>query len=147
MSLLLILLLLLLLLFRHRQRFQYIEQRAHNADQDTLRILQGYRPGLREVSRVLGIHHQYVRKAASNLVRVTVENNGDVERLRQMYTEGFASCGWRECGKAYNAYKRMIEQRFRTDIQGVAMHRPNESGYIHQIYTSGKLIGDTLFLL
>jgi hypothetical protein len=103
--------------------------------------------GYREMSRVLGIHHQYVRKAVSNLVRMTVEDSGDVERLRQMYTEGFASCGWRECGKAYNAYKRMIEQRFRTDIQGVAMHRPNESGYIHQKYTSGKLIGDTLFLL
>lgn len=66
---------------------------------------------------------------------MTVEDNGDVERFRQMYTEGLASCGWRECEKAYNAYKRMIEQRFRTDIQGVAMHRPNESGYIYQIYT------------
>jgi hypothetical protein len=59
--------------------------------------------GYCEASRVLGIHHQYVRKAVSNLVRVTVENNRDVERRRQMYTKGFASCGWRECGKAYNA--------------------------------------------
>jgi GNAT superfamily N-acetyltransferase len=27
------------------------------------------------------------------------------------------------------AYRRMIELGFRTDIQGVAMHRPNEAGY------------------
>ena len=29
----------------------------------------------------------------------------------------------------HNAYKRMIERGFRTDMQGVAMHRPNEQGY------------------
>ena len=29
----------------------------------------------------------------------------------------------------HHAYKRMIERKFRTDIQGVAMHRPNEPGY------------------
>lgn len=29
----------------------------------------------------------------------------------------------------HNAYRRMIELGFRTDIQGVAMHRPNEAGY------------------
>ncbi len=29
----------------------------------------------------------------------------------------------------HNAYKRMIERGFRTDIQGVAMQRPNEPGY------------------
>ena len=147
MSLLLILLLLLLLLFRHRRD----SSTSNNALIMQIKILSEYSKdigrGYREVSRVLGIHHQYVRKAVSNLVRVTVENNGDVERLRQMYTEGFASCGWRECGKAYNAYKRMIEQGFRTDIQGVAMHRPNFDGYNQTLYTSGKLIGDTLFLL
>jgi GNAT superfamily N-acetyltransferase len=29
----------------------------------------------------------------------------------------------------HNAYRRMIKLGFRTDIQGVAMHRPNEMGY------------------
>jgi hypothetical protein len=29
----------------------------------------------------------------------------------------------------HNAYKKMIERNFRTDRQGVAMHRPNEPGY------------------
>lgn len=29
----------------------------------------------------------------------------------------------------HEAYKRMIERGFRTDMQGVAMHRPNEPGY------------------
>jgi hypothetical protein len=29
----------------------------------------------------------------------------------------------------HNAYSRMIDLGFRTDIQGVAMHRPNEAGY------------------
>lgn len=29
----------------------------------------------------------------------------------------------------HGAYKMMIEQGFRTDMQGVAMHRPNEPGY------------------
>jgi GNAT superfamily N-acetyltransferase len=29
----------------------------------------------------------------------------------------------------HNAYKRMIERGFRTDMQGVAMQRPNEPGY------------------
>ncbi len=29
----------------------------------------------------------------------------------------------------HNAYKRMIERGFRTDLQGVAMHSPNEPGY------------------
>jgi len=29
----------------------------------------------------------------------------------------------------HSAYKRMIERGFRTDLQGIAMHRPNESGY------------------
>jgi hypothetical protein len=29
----------------------------------------------------------------------------------------------------HNAYRRMIERGFRTDIQGVAMHRPNEPAY------------------
>jgi hypothetical protein len=29
----------------------------------------------------------------------------------------------------HNAYRRMIELGFRTDMHGVAMHRPNELGY------------------
>ncbi|MEW6604190.1 MAG: GNAT family N-acetyltransferase [Thermoproteota archaeon] len=29
----------------------------------------------------------------------------------------------------HNAYRRMIERGFRTDMQGIAMHRPNEPGY------------------
>jgi hypothetical protein len=29
----------------------------------------------------------------------------------------------------HNAYRRMIELGFRTDMQGVAMQRPNELGY------------------
>jgi GNAT superfamily N-acetyltransferase len=29
----------------------------------------------------------------------------------------------------HNAYRRMIELGFRTDMQGIAMHRPNELGY------------------
>ena len=29
----------------------------------------------------------------------------------------------------HNAYKKMIEHHFRTDLQGVAMHKPNEAGY------------------
>lgn len=29
----------------------------------------------------------------------------------------------------HGAYERMIARKFRTDIQGVAMHRPNEPGY------------------
>jgi GNAT superfamily N-acetyltransferase len=29
----------------------------------------------------------------------------------------------------HDAYKKMIERGFRTDMQGVAMHRPNEPGY------------------
>jgi len=31
-------------------------------------------------------------------------------------------------GRHY-AYKKMIERRFRTDLQGIAMHKPNEPGY------------------
>lgn len=35
----------------------------------------------------------------------------------------------------HGAYKMMIERGFRTDLQGVAMHRPNEPGYNrHDIY-------------
>lgn len=29
----------------------------------------------------------------------------------------------------HRAYKRMIERGFRTDLQGIAMHKPNEPGY------------------
>ncbi len=29
----------------------------------------------------------------------------------------------------HKAYKKMIERGFRTDLQGVAMQRPNEPGY------------------
>jgi N-acetylglutamate synthase-like GNAT family acetyltransferase len=29
----------------------------------------------------------------------------------------------------HNAYRKMIEHGFRTDLQGVAMHKPNEAGY------------------
>ena len=29
----------------------------------------------------------------------------------------------------YNAYRKMIEHHFRTDLQGVAMHKPNDAGY------------------
>jgi N-acetylglutamate synthase-like GNAT family acetyltransferase len=29
----------------------------------------------------------------------------------------------------HNAYRKMIERHFRTDLQGVAMHKPNEAGY------------------
>jgi hypothetical protein len=28
-----------------------------------------------------------------------------------------------------DAYKMMIEHNFRTDLQGAAMHRPEEAGY------------------
>jgi GNAT superfamily N-acetyltransferase len=35
----------------------------------------------------------------------------------------------------HNAYRRMIERGFRTDMQGVAMQKPNEPGYnLEQIY-------------
>jgi hypothetical protein len=29
----------------------------------------------------------------------------------------------------HEAYRVMLERNFRTDLQGVAMHRPNEAGY------------------
>jgi hypothetical protein len=29
----------------------------------------------------------------------------------------------------HNAYKRMIDRRFRTELQGIVMHRPNEPAY------------------
>jgi N-acetylglutamate synthase-like GNAT family acetyltransferase len=29
----------------------------------------------------------------------------------------------------HNVYRKMIEHHFRTDLQGVAMHKPNEAGY------------------
>ncbi len=29
----------------------------------------------------------------------------------------------------HNAYRKMIEHHFRTDLQGVTMHKPNEAGY------------------
>jgi N-acetylglutamate synthase-like GNAT family acetyltransferase len=29
----------------------------------------------------------------------------------------------------HNAYRKMIEHHFRSDLQGVAMHKPNEAGY------------------
>ena len=29
----------------------------------------------------------------------------------------------------HNAYRKMIEHHFRTDLQGIAMHKPNEAGY------------------
>ena len=29
----------------------------------------------------------------------------------------------------HNAYRKMIEHHFRTDLQGVAMHKPNDAGY------------------
>jgi N-acetylglutamate synthase-like GNAT family acetyltransferase len=29
----------------------------------------------------------------------------------------------------HNAYRKMIEHQFKTDLQGVAMHKPNEAGY------------------
>jgi N-acetylglutamate synthase-like GNAT family acetyltransferase len=29
----------------------------------------------------------------------------------------------------HNAYRKMIEHQFRTNLQGVAMHKPNEAGY------------------
>ena len=31
----------------------------------------------------------------------------------------------------HEAYAKMLERGFRTDIQGVTMHRPNEPGYSH----------------
>lgn len=35
----------------------------------------------------------------------------------------------------HNAYRIMIEQGFHTDMQGIAMHRPNESGYnVPEVY-------------
>ena len=29
----------------------------------------------------------------------------------------------------HEAYRRILDRGFRTDLQGVAMHRPNEPGY------------------
>jgi hypothetical protein len=29
----------------------------------------------------------------------------------------------------HEAYRLMLERNFRTEIQGVSMHRPNEAGY------------------
>ena len=29
----------------------------------------------------------------------------------------------------YKAYRKMIARGFRTDMQGIAMHRPNKPGY------------------
>ncbi|WP_228369206.1 hypothetical protein [Candidatus Nitrososphaera gargensis] len=47
--------------------------------------------------------------------------------LRQI-AERLAPCSWRQHWPAH-AYKKMIERGFRTDMQGVAMQRPNELGY------------------
>jgi hypothetical protein len=40
------------------------------------------------VSKATGFHAEYVRKAVNNLITAVVENNGDVETLQRMYTEG-----------------------------------------------------------
>jgi hypothetical protein len=35
-----------------------------------------------------GFHREHVRRAISNFVIAVVDNDGDVERLQQIYTEG-----------------------------------------------------------
>jgi hypothetical protein len=35
-----------------------------------------------------GFHREHVRRAISNFVTAVVDNDGDVERLEQIYTEG-----------------------------------------------------------
>jgi hypothetical protein len=40
------------------------------------------------VANAGGFHKEHVRRAISNFVTAVVDNDGDVERLQQIYTEG-----------------------------------------------------------
>jgi hypothetical protein len=65
---------------------------ANNALIMQIKILQEYakdiKRSMNSVAAAAGVHHEYVRRAVSNLVKAVVEHKGDIETLQEIYTEG-----------------------------------------------------------
>jgi hypothetical protein len=67
-------------------------------------------------------------------VRLSPTAGQDFDRLLDACEEMAAEKGLSRLAAGVNtarheAYRQMLERGFRTDLQGVAMHRPNEPGY------------------
>jgi hypothetical protein len=65
---------------------------SNNALIMQIKILQEYAKDIKRtmnsVATATGVHHEYVRRAVSNLVTAVVEHNGDIETLQEIYSEG-----------------------------------------------------------
>jgi hypothetical protein len=65
---------------------------SNNALIMQIKILQEYAKDIKRtmnaVATAAGVHHEYVRRAVSNLVTAVVEHNGDIEALQEIYSEG-----------------------------------------------------------
>ena len=65
---------------------------SNNALIMQIKILSEYAKDIKRsmnaVATAAGVHHEYVRRAVSNLVTAVVEHNGDIETLQEIYSEG-----------------------------------------------------------
>ena len=64
---------------------------SNNALIMQIKILSEYAKDIKRsmnaVATAAGVHHEYVRRAVSNLVTAVVEHNGDIETLQEIYSE------------------------------------------------------------
>jgi hypothetical protein len=65
---------------------------SNNALIMQIKILSEYakdtKRSMNAVAAAAGVHHEYVRRAVSNLITAVVEHKGDIETLQEIYTEG-----------------------------------------------------------
>jgi hypothetical protein len=65
---------------------------SNNALIMQIKILSEYAKDIKRtmnaVAEAAGVHHEYVRRAVSNLVTAVVDHDGDMEHLQETYSEG-----------------------------------------------------------
>jgi hypothetical protein len=113
---------------------------SNNALIMQIKILSEYAKDIKRsmyaVSKAVGVHHEYVRKAVANLVTAVVEHNGDPEALAEIYIEGSYSLKPQEISKLVVLADNLVNRNQSLEDApdgGFQQNRPNE-GSINRHY-------------
>jgi hypothetical protein len=69
------------------------------------------------VASAAGVHHEYVRRAVTNLVTAVVEHNGDIEHLQEIYSEGNYALRAKEIHRLLILVDNIANKEQKTKIQ------------------------------
>jgi hypothetical protein len=90
------------------------------------------------VANVGGFHHEYVRRAVTNLITATVEHSGDIEALQDIYSEGNYALTPKEIHRLLILVDNLVNRNQSLEYSNVnplQQNRPNE-GSINRNYNN-----------